>query len=213
MDRRQQWLRRIPMIAGALALILLVGGFVWFVRDMLGGKSDKPARTVQIVQVIRPPPPPPDEPPPPPPPEKVDEPIPQNEPEPTPDEASPSEQLGLDAEGTSGGDGFGLAARRGGSDLVGSGGAAFAWYTTMLKDEVLDRLSADNRIRSRKFSVIVKVWINPDGRVREAQLASSSGNRELDGAIELALNGLERLRESPPLEMPQPVSLKIVSRS
>ena len=37
----------------------------------------------------------------------------QNEPEPTPsDDTAPSPQLGLDAEGTAGGDSFGLAARK-----------------------------------------------------------------------------------------------------
>jgi len=45
------------------------------------------------------------------------------------------------------------------------------------------------------------------------KLMTTTGDHDLDQRIELALSSLTRLSESPPLEMPQPVSLKIVSRS
>jgi protein TonB len=191
----------------------MLAGLVWMIRGFMASKSEKPARLVQNITVIRPPPPPPDEPPPPPP-EKVDEQIPQDQPEPTPDDApTPSSQLGLDATGSAGDDGFGLAARKGGSDLVGTGGAAFAWYTGRLKDEVTERLSNDAAMRSKKFTVVVKVWIESDGRIRTMQLVSGSGSRELDGQISAALASIVRLSVSPPIEMPQPISLRIVSRT
>jgi protein TonB len=166
-----------------------------------------------VVQLIRPPPPPPEAPPPPPP-EPPKEEIPQEQPEPSPsDEASPSQQLGLDADGGAGSDAFGLAARKGGHDLLGSGGAAFAWYTGRLKDEVLEKLSGDPRFKAKKFTVGVRVWIEADGRIKEVKLTSSTGDRELDRAIESALASVPRMSEPPPIEMPEPVSLKIVSRS
>jgi protein TonB len=206
---------RWPLIVtGAIGAVLLCA-LGWFIYKTIGTKDDKSKRQVaQVVQVIRPPPPP-EEPPPPPPPEtKVEEPIPQDEPEPTPaDEPAPSEQIGLDADGAAGADGFGLAARKGGRDITGNGGAVFAWYTGMLKERVLDRLGDDSRVRSKRFSIVVQVWIAPDGAVREARLSGSSGNRELDAAIQSALGQLGRLREGPPVEMPQPVSLRIVSKS
>jgi TonB family protein len=209
--------RRPATLIAAAAAVLLVAGFVWFVRTMMASKTSKPGRQVEIVQLIKPPPPPPPpDQPPPPPPEKVEQPLPKDEPEPTPkDEAPPPlQQLGLDAEGGAGSDAFGLAGNRGGSDLVGgSGSAAFAWFTGRLKEAVLAKLSADSRIGSKKFSVAVRVWIEPDGRVKEVKLTSSTGNKDLDQRIEGALSTLSRLDESPPLEMPQPVSLKIVSRS
>jgi protein TonB len=77
---------------------------------------------------------------------------------------------------------------------------------------VVERLSNDARIGAKKFSVTVRVWIEPDGRIKEIKLVSTSGNRELDQRIEAALSLMTRLSDSPPLEMPQPVSLKIVSR-
>jgi protein TonB len=178
-------------------------------------KDQKPARVVQNITVIRPPPPPPpEETPPPPPPDKIDEPIPQNQPDPTPDNApAPAPDLGLDADGTAGSDAFGLAARKGGSDIAGSGGAIFAWYTTKLKDEVSDRLSSDTKLRGRKYSVGVRIWIESDGRIKEVRVVSGTGSHDLDGAIIADLSALGRLSQSPPLEMPQPISLQIVSRS
>jgi protein TonB len=166
------------------------------------------------VQLIRPPPPPPPPELPPPPPEKVDEPLPKDTPEPKPDDqAPPDEPMGLDAQGTAGEDAFGLAARRGGSDLVGgSGNAAFAWYTNRLKDAVVEKLSSDSKIGSKKFSLSVRVWIEADGRIRQVKLVTTTGDHQLDQRIESALSSLSRLSDAPPLEMPQPVSLKIVSR-
>jgi len=215
MSRSAQKRRRTTKLLATAASILLLAGFVWFVRTMMSAKTQKPGRQVQIVQIIKPPPPPPDQPPPPPP-EKVEEPLPKDEPEPTPkdDEPPPLQRLGLDADGAAGSDAFGLAANRGGSDLVGgNGSSAFAWFTGRLKDAVLAKLSSDARIGSKHFSVSVRVWIEPDGHIKEVKLVSSSGSKDLDQHIEAALATLSRLDDSPPLEMPQPVSLRIISRS
>jgi protein TonB len=216
MTAKRKQRRAIRIFAGSVIALVLIVGFVSFVHRMLLAKSSKPGRQVQIVQIIRPPPPPPPDQPPPPPPEKAEQPLPKDQPEPTPkdDEQAPPAPLGLDADGSAGGDAFGLAARKGGSDLLGGNGtSAFAWYTNRLKDAVMERLSADSRIGSKKFSVSVRVWIDADGRIKEVKLASTTGNRELDQRIEAALNSLARLSDAPPLEMPQPVNLKIVSHS
>jgi protein TonB len=209
--------RALIMVLGIVGAAVLLVGFVWFVRTMMASKSSKPDRQVQVVQIMKPPPPPPpDQPPPPPPPEKVQEPLPKDEPQPSPkdDEPPPQQQLGLDAEGSAGSDAFGLAANRGGSDLVGGNGhSAFAWYTSRVKDAVLEKLSADSRIGTKRFSVSVRIWIEADGRIKEVKLTSSTGSADLDQRIETALASLSRLSDSPPLEMPQPVSLRIVSRS
>ena len=208
---RNPLLRFIPILGGAVVVGLVVLALLWFVRSMKHEPETK-RQTVQTIKLIRPPPPPPEQPPPPPPEEKVEEPLPQDAPEEAPpDDAAPSEQLGLDAEGVAGSDGFGLAARKGGREL-GLGGAAFAWYTTMLKDSILDVLSSDERIRRGSYQVTVRVWLTNAGDVERIKLASTSGNRELDAAIEHALEKMGRVREAPPLEMPQPVTLRIVSR-
>jgi protein TonB len=216
MAGKQNKRRFASLVVGGVMGIALLVGFVWFVRSMMDSKTAKPQRQVQIVQIIRPPPPPPPDQPPPPPPQKSQEPLPKDEPEPAPkdSEPPPEQPLGIDAEGSAGGDAFGLAARSGGSDLIGGNGhAAFAWYTNRLKDAVVERLNADSRIGSKKFSLSVRVWIEPDGRIKEMKLVSTTGNRELDERIEADLVSLARLGEPPPLEMPQPISLKIVSHT
>jgi periplasmic protein TonB len=207
--------KRATWVGGLLLVLVLVGSAVWFVHKIVSGKENRPPHVVENVTLIRPPPPPPDEPPPPPPPpQKIDEPLPQDEPPPSPDNSpAPSPQLGLDAEGTAGGDSFGLAARQGGSDITGTGGAVFAWYTGKLKGAVSDCLSGDDKLRGKKYSVSVKIWIEPDGRLKEVRATTTSGNHEIDNEIAASLSSRCRFSDSPPLEMPQPVSLQIVSRS
>jgi periplasmic protein TonB len=205
--------RRIFVLALTVGVVVLLTLAVWGVRHLLAGQVKKPERTVQVVQVIRPPPPPEQTPPPPPPQEKTEQPIPQDEPEPTPANAAPSQQLGLDADGSSGGDAFGLAAHKGGQSITGGGGAIFAWYTQLLKDALIERLSNDRQLRSKSFSVLVKVWISPDGQVQSVKLGSSSGSRETDALLEETINRVGRLRQAPPIEMPQPISLRIGSKS
>jgi protein TonB len=203
----------LPLLGGTLLVALVVFGLIWLIRGMQ--KPDQPKRQVaQQVQLIRPTPPPEQPPPPPPPPEeKIEEPLPQETPEEAPpDEAAPAEQLGLDAEGVAGADGFGLAARKGGRDLLSTGGAAFAWYTSGLKDRILDTLSDDERIRRGKYQVTVSVWVRNDGSIEQIKLRSTTGDRAIDDAIEAALRRMQRAPEAPPLEMPQPVTLRIVSK-
>ena len=101
--------------------------------------------------------------------------------------------------------------RLGGRDLLASGGSAFAWYAGLLKNEILDQLNNDKRMHGAEYSVSVRVWVRPDGTVDHAHLAQSTGNHERDQAIESALTRV-RLPQAPPADMPEPVSLRIVSR-
>jgi periplasmic protein TonB len=212
-NKKQRLYRHVPLVVGALIVALASGLLFWFVSGMLEKKAEGPKRqTTQVVKLIRPPPPPEQPPPPPPPPEKTDEPIPKDTPEPAPQDNAPAEQLGVDADGSAGGDGFGLAARKGGRDLLASGNGAFAWYTGMLKDSILEKLSEDGRVRRGSYAAIVRIWVASDGRVERVKLAQSTGDRARDTAIEESLTKLSHVREAPPLEMPQPITLRIVSR-
>lgn len=214
MPQKKSFAHYVPVIVGAVIVLAVIGLLVWMIRGTMQDKPESPKRQVaQVVKIVRPPPPPPEPPPPPPPEEKIEEPLPQETPEEAPpEEASPAEQLGIDAEGVAGGDGFGLAARKGGRDLLGGGGAMFAWYTGRLKDAILTMLSDDERIRRGKYQVTVRVWVSGDGKVERIKLQSTSGSRDLDLAIEEVLQKLDRMDEAPPLEMPQPVTLRIVSK-
>lgn len=198
-----------------IAVSTLGVGAIALVRGFLQSTPGQPKQLVQQIQLMRPPPPPPDLPPPPPPPpqEKVDIPDPRDKPDPTPsNEPPPGEQLGLDAEGSAGGDEFGLAARKGGRDLLAAGGSAYAWYAGLMKNEILEQLNSEKRARTGDYSVIVRVWVRNDGSVDHVRIVQSSGNRERDQAIEAALSRIARLSQAPPADMPEPISLRIVSR-
>ena len=203
------------MLALGLMVMLIGSGAFALLRSFLNGGSAHPPQVVQQIQLIRPPPPPPNLPPPPPPPpeEKVHIPTPQKTPQPTPDHPPPSQQLGLDAKGGAGSDAFGLAARPGGQDLIGEGASAFVWYAGLLKDQILNQLGAQPDVRSTTYSVVVSVWIGGDGTIQRVRIAQSSGDDGRDRSIEQALTRLGRLSQPPPADMPEPITLRIVSHS
>jgi protein TonB len=182
---------------------------------MMSAKTGKTTRTVEVVQIIRPPPPPPEQPPPPPPPpEKAPEPLPKDVPEPQPEQQpdqAPQQPLGIDAEGSAGGDAFGLAARAGGSDLIGGTGTApFAWYTNRMRDAIKDKLSESPCAKSVKGSVSTRVVVGADGRVKQIKLTSTSGNAQLDQCVDKALASITTLGDAPPPGMPEQVNLRVV---
>ena len=211
-DKRAQR-RLISRFVGAAIGLLLLAGFVWFVHAMMGIKTSKQQRLVQTIQVIRPPPPPPPDQPPPPPPEKTQEQLPKDQPQPTPDQPdqAPDQPLGVDAEGSAGGDAFGLAARRGGADLIGgSGTAPFAWYTNRMRDEIKDRLNAATCAKSAKGSLSTRIVVGADGHVKQIKLTSSTGNQRLDECFDKALDSITSMSDAPPPGMPEQVNLRVV---
>ena len=204
-----------PVIIGSVigvVLIVLVG---FAIRAVMLAPAQKKQREVQNIQIVRPPPPPPENqpPPPPPPPDHQQDPLPQNEPDPSPDN-SPSQAgpLGLDAEGGAGSDAFGLAARKGGRDIAGTGGAIFGWYTQILRDAINDRLATEKELKTRRYSVNVTVHVGPDGTVLDARVLSSTGRKDIDSLIERTIAKIGRLREERPREMPAQVKLRVSSR-
>jgi periplasmic protein TonB len=207
--------RNVSRLAAAVIGLSLIVGFVWFVRAMMAGQVGKPQRQVQVVQVIRPPPPPPPDQPPPPPPEKTQQPLPKDEPEPAPDNTpAPADQpLGLDAEGTAGGDPFGLAARSGGSDLIGgTGNAPFAWYTNRIADAIRERLSSLPCAKSAKGSLSMHVLVDADGKLKQIQLATTTGNDKVDQCIAAGLTSMPPIGDRPPPGMPEQVTIRVVAR-
>jgi periplasmic protein TonB len=209
----KSWQRYVPAVAGTVLVVLVAGLLIWSIRNMLNSKPSGPSRAVeQKITMIRPTPPPETPPPPPPPEEKIEQPIEQAEPEQAPDhaDAAPAEQLGLDADGAAGADGFGLAARKGGRDLVGTGTAPFKWYTNLIASKLQDCLSEDERIRKGSYKVNTQFRISSDGRFEVVDLLGSTGSPEKDAAI----RSIKKCStgESRPLEMPQLVTIQIVSR-
>lgn len=203
--------RYLPIVLFGSSVVLIGAGTFAMMRSFLKTPAPAQKQVVQEIRLIRPPPPPPDLPPPPPPPpeEKV------NVPEQKPTESNdppPGQQLGLDADGSAGGDAFGLLANKGGRDLLAGGGSAFTWYAGLLKDQILNQLNADAAARRGEYSLVVQVWVGSDGTINRIRVAQGSGDHARDQAVEQALSHLSRLNQAPPADMPEPISLRIVSR-
>lgn len=131
----------------------------------------------------------------------------------------PGDALGLDAEGDTGGDQFGLAARKGGRDLLlagtdraGGGEIQAAWnaYAGRLVLALERLFNARDELRKALYDVTVRVWVDADGGVTRAELIRSTGSRERDRMIEEAL--VEATVQGPPADLPQPLRLRIRSR-
>jgi len=176
----------------------------------------------QIALIKQPPPPPPPKPPEKPPePPKVKEEVkidqPKDEPKPAEpkaaDEKPASDKpLAVDADGSAGSDGFGLAANRGGRDLLTTGGGGGAYYSGLLQREFFDALLRNRKLLKDEFRVVVKVWIGDDGRVQKADIVSSSGNPQFDDQIQLTLLEMNPLKDVPPKSM-RPIQLRLSNRS
>jgi periplasmic protein TonB len=205
----RSWQRWIPIIAGTVVVIIVAVGLSLFVYRMMHNKHKSDSRQVaQVIKIIRPPQDTPPPPPPPPPPEKLEQPI-EQEPQPAPDQA-PQEALGVDADASAGGDSFGLQARPGGRDLVGTGSAPFKWYTNLMATKLQECFSDDERLRKGSYRANLRVRIADDGQLEILELLGSSGSTEKDAAIRNMKHC--NAGESRPLEMPRLATIQIVSR-
>lgn len=200
------------IITGMVLAVVGVGLVSATISKIMSGKPPPAKMTVHEVRIVRipPPPPPPDQPPPPP--EEVDVPEPEQQPEPTPSDEPPPGDLGLDAEGVAGGDSFGLNARPGGRDLVGSAKSQLTWYAGLVQSAILAELNNEKLSRSRAYSVPIKVWVREDGSIEKTELAKSTGDGEVDRAIEKALARVVRIPYAAPAQMPQPMTVRLVAR-
>ncbi|RRJ94971.1 hypothetical protein Ga0100231_012215 [Opitutaceae bacterium TAV4] len=222
-----------------LALCILGGGGIawWLVSTASGPKPSAPKpQEFSMVRVALPPPPPP-----PPPqvkpedtapkpdeqqmieqePVAADEPKPAETPQPVAEESAAP--MGTNIQGDGPSDGFGLVGRGGGSIIGGTGtgnknasgtgsGSRWSWYAAQVQNTVAEALRKNEKTRAADLRVTVRIWPDDAGRIRAVRLVGSTGNRELDTAIEKdVLSGLT-LREPPPADMPSPIVLRLTAR-
>lgn len=216
-DENQGGRRWLPWVGGAVIFVGF-GAVVYAMVAALSGTPPPPQPKVQQISIVQPPPPPPPPPEmeePPKPEEKVE--VPEPEPEPVAeaedsDEAPPGDELGLDADGTAGADGFGLRAKKGGRGLIG-GGDRNAWYAGILQRDLQSLLSEIEDVRKGRYAVIVRIWVAGDGTIEQSEILRGSGDHSVDDALARALKRGVRLSEAPPEDLPQPIKLQISSRS
>jgi len=212
----------------AMWLLGLVGvaALVWFaIQSLMTPSGPTRKHTVHQLTVMKPPPPPPPPPKQEPLPEMKKEEVKIDTPAPPPDtpqaaEAPPAgAALGLDAEGTAGGDSFGLQANRGGRDLLtlGSGteggSGRFTGFASRLQRHLQNELARNAALRQGEYRAEIKVWVSGEGAIERIELANPTGNPKTDEQLRQALGELPRLSERPPDNMPQPIRLRITSRT
>lgn len=214
--RKPAWIRWGGVALGLTAAVML--GLL--LKNVL--VSDAPLKKPTIRQVtllkLQPPPPPELKPPEPEVKQEVVTPEPEQTPQPQQDDAPPQgEALGLDTAGTGDGDGFGLVAKQGGADLIGSGnGSPWASYDWMVNEAVnaafQKALLKEKELKEKSYKVVVKLWIGADNQITKMVLVDTTGNPQVDALLKQVLVGIS-LRDKPPENMPQPLKVRVTSRA
>jgi outer membrane biosynthesis protein TonB len=222
-----------PMIwcTATVLSIFILFGIISVVKALISDDATKRKRRVHMVQLMKPPPPPKIKEKPPEPKieekkQEIEEPE-EKEPEPEPtndnadDEPPPGDDLGLDADGTGGADGFGLKARKGGRSLIGGGlGTAalmrkYGWYTRIIQDELRKKINQymdDNGgIPEGDLNAVIQIKLDETGKIIQFNLFGSTGNQTMDSAVEQVL-AVARISEPPPRHMPRTIKLKIAAK-
>ena len=217
MNAKKKLLRLLPFLIGMTIVSGVAGGMVLAIKSML----EKPPQTkkfVQKISLIKPPPPPPPkiEKPPEPKVEKVklDKPKPEKEEMPKDalkDLPPPGDQLGLDADGGAGSDGFGLLGRKGGRGLLEGLNSTkeFEWYTSPIASDIQNYLADHPEVKKGKYTIDVKLWLNNNGTIKSIRLADSTGDKKIDKNLQIALAEMTFSYDAPPENMPQPIRLRI----
>lgn len=139
------------------------------------------------------------------------------------DNTPAGQDLGVDAEGGAGGDGFGLVGRKGGRSIIGGGGggggfslmAKYGWYTKKVQDEIWSRmkktLDENGGIPKGKHKAVVWVQLDSKGSVLQFKIVNSSGNDKVDAALRQSLPSL-RVSSPLPEGMPQGMTIRVSSQ-
>lgn len=190
--------------------VLLLGtiGFVYMVANAIMAPAPTHQKRIQQITLVMPPPPPPpvEQPPEP----EIEQQVETPPEQPVEADAPASPDLGVDADGSGSGDSFGLVGKKGGRDLLDGG--PFGSYKGVLAADIKAALDADRRVRAQSYNLTLELWIGRDGRIERVELGGTTGDRAVDKNLRQVLADIGRVREAPPLEMPQPVRLRVTSR-
>lgn len=209
----QLWGKRL----GIGLLFIVVGVGVVLLARQFSFKPSQQQKQMAKIHIV------PDTPPPPPPPPKEEKrPEPPKETkemkieQPKQEQPVPTEQLKMEGAGSD----QGLAGLSSGpvkseydGQRIGDAGNRLAWFKGVYQRYVQSALQADARLRKDEYRIVVRLWLLPDGAVSRAELTASTGNVDTDERLRTALLALPPLGERVPEGLPQPVVLRLTSRS
>jgi len=213
------WLKRIAIV---LVAAVVLGLFGYMVKALFsGGTTHKKAiTTIKLLPDTPPPPPPPPKEPPKE--QPKDQPKEMKEvPEPKPEQTPPAEVLKMEGAAGDGPSPFAagtVSNEYQGGDVgtkIGGGPSKyqFAWYTDLIKTKIEDAMAKDKTLSTGSYKVVVKVWVASSGRIQRYELVGSSGDADKDALVKKALDEMPPLSDPPPSDMPQPIKLRVTSRS
>ena len=205
--KKSDFAKKLPLII-TVVVILFTIIFGFLINDFMKDKP-KPKKIVrQVTTIILPPPPPPPEIEP----DEIEPEIEEDIVEEIMDESMPEEMgeslendLGLDADGSAGSDSFGLKARKGGRSFLGGGSV----YATQIQTQINDLIAGHDELPFIYFEVVCKIWIDEKGKLENIELVHYSGDEEIRHTLKNLIISKLQVNNGPPLEMPQPIKLRL----
>ncbi len=199
------------MAGGVIVLVAIIG---FGLKSLMGDGHSGPRKPPKISLIpSTPPPPPPKE-------EKKPEPKEQKEvkveqPQEQKDIAPPDPALKMEGQAGDGPSAFaaGKVTSEDLSKLGGGGGLLnpFNTYASAIKGELQRQLSRRSELKRRQYRIEIRVWVNESGRMKHFELLGTTNDSDTDEAIRSVLTALPTFSEPPPLNMPQPIRLRIVA--
>ncbi len=206
---KKTWMKYLPAAIG-LAMVVVAVAVALLLKSFFHVEKTEQKKQIQQITVITPPPPPP-----PPPKEEIEEPEVKEEiPEEAPPEAAPTneaeapagEELGVDADGSAGGDGFGLVGKKGGRGLLGGSG-----YEQSVRQEINEAILQHERLKHMEYVAIVSLRLADSGEFESYDVEIVSGSNDAKTLIDEVLRKKKRMAKPRPLEAASFVKLRIKS--
>lgn len=88
--------------------------------------------------------------------------------------------------------------------------AEFRRYALTVQTAIRGALQRDESLRRARYRTDLFVWVSPFGVVEEASYLHTTGNANLDGAIERVVRGV-MTGGLPPKNLPQPIHVRILT--
>lgn len=129
------------------------------------------------------------------------------------------DSLGVDAEGSGAGDGFGLTGKRGGRSIIGmesgdgGSGDIERIYAGQIKHALEGLFAQSDRLRKQEFVAILALWVDEHGVITQAAMENSTGKHAVDRAIVGLLDSGMAQVGPPPRGIRLPIRIRLRSGS